>query len=225
MKNLLIALTTTLALFSACTKETIDTTTTKEITVSGRILDKVENKGVPNKTIVIKKPKKDPYDFSVETEQGRTITDKNGNYSINVKVPTGAEGATLIEELVNDSDDYIYPSDARSFFIANGNVTKNYDLYATTQLKVTVKGLEKEKLQGFKIDFLYDNGLQLNFVQVIEQEAKAIKSPVLDTKTLYNTYTKIKWTKVVSYEKNIYTEGVDSILCKKGVLNTFQLNF
>ncbi len=224
MKNLLIALTITFALLSACSKETIDTTT-KEITVSGRILDKVENKGIPNKTVIVKKPKKDPYSLSPEVEQGRAITDKNGNYTIKLNVPTGGGDYWLIEELVSDNDNYIYSGEIRSFILANDNVTKNYEAYASTQLKITVKDLDKEKLQGFKIDFLYDNGLQFNFIQIIEKEATAIKYSAIDTKTLYNTYTKIKWTKIISYEKNIYTEGVDSILCKKGVLNTFQLKF
>jgi hypothetical protein len=223
MKKLLFFITI-IALLSACTKENTNCTDCKEITISGRVLNKLTNQGIAKQEVLIKTPKKDPFCLACsENVIASAITDEAGNYSIKVTTDT-IQQPNLFVRIGSPSSEYFYEQSNGVFISSSKSQKANFEVSLKTKLQIKMKRVGTEKIENASINHYYNND-PFQFQDFLTIDASEIKSQTINTETAADVYTKIRWTKVLNALENKVEEHTDSVFCKKGVVTTFELSF
>jgi hypothetical protein len=94
-------------------------------------------------------------------------------------------------------------------------------MYPKANLTIRLHRVQNDNFAYFLVEHYYLNGSAYGDYSIAGQQFA--ESPVINTVTSADIYTKISWKKVFS--PGVFTQQVDSIICTKNGNNFFDISY
>jgi hypothetical protein len=151
-------------------------------------------------------------------------TDKNGNFNFTITIDSSLFLDYDLTLRVPNQPEYLsYSNDYFESQLYKYNPTgfqnTQFKMYPKANLTIRLHRVQNDNFTYFLAEHYYLNGSTYGDYIIAGQQFA--ESPVINTVTSANIYTKISWKKVFS--PGVFTQQVDSLICTKNGNNFFDI--
>jgi hypothetical protein len=196
-----------------------------EVNIKGRVFEAISKKGINGVHIDIEEPSSMGGFFVKNRLIEYTQTDSLGNYDVTFEVDSSLLSYGVYVEISKINNEYFFDSfSPKSEHCNKVKDTIDFSFYKKASLNLKVTKTSNTPYQRVEVitSSIPDNsttlrGLYGNFTKG--------QDTTYNLETHAGVFTKVKLRKITDVKNNVFTEKMDSVLCKKGEINTLELEF
>jgi hypothetical protein len=195
-----------------------------EVSIKGKITDRVHNIGVDGIPVTFRWVKSNCW-FCPENKIDKESTNNLGAFSFNNSIDTSffSQGYSLFFS-ISDYPDYIISPYDRQFSVYDlkDNILSNlnFDFYPKAMLQIEIERVENDNFQYFSVEHSFRDNI--SSTDYIISYADKKESKVISVETASDIKTYIKWSKTIN---SVHINYIDSINCQKNKINYYKIKY
>lgn len=196
----------------------------REVNIKGKVTEVVSKEGIQGVMLTIKQPASMGEFFVQNRLIEHTKTDSLGFYDITFEVDSAQLNFGIVVAISKVSDEYIFDSFLpNSEYCHNVKDTIDFSLYRKANLNLKITKTSNEPYHGLDVSVSKSNGKYS--LKAIPNNFKNGQDTTYNLTTTAGVFTIINWKKYTNKDKSTFEKKTDSLFCKSGQTNIFNLIF
>ena len=194
--------------------------------ISGEAINKVTNQGINNIPVTLKWGSSCVF-FCPDNIIDRKASNNTGLFAFNNFIDSSyfSNGNRLFLTIPENKEFIIFPLyNYFEIYSIHDSTLKNlkFEFYPKTQLQIKIERVETDTFEYFGVEHRFCDRMSYVDCTIARSNVEIEKEQIFNVETASDIKTYIYWRKrYLTHD----VDRIDSIICKKGVINTFKIQY